>query len=334
MTAILSKLVRHTTALAILAASAAALAQQPVNLTIGAFSQGSGWYVYAVNLAEVLRQSLPAGSKIDSPPIAGGVGNPRLVSIGKADLAFGMALVGNWAVKGTVAYDKPMPELRALVGGWDQYYLVPVAAGRDVGPDMDRFLEKDRPKARVVTLPRGGVGPVGAQQMLGFMNANEDALKKRGGNTEFASFAAVQTLFSGRNVDLFIHVLNPGHPTVAEIAQSVPVTFLQPSKAVLEQMQKTYGWNIATMPKGSFGGQDRELVLPSTQTTLFASTRMSNDMAYTIVKTVCEKTDALRAAHKALAAFDCAKGAWTQEANGLPLHDGAARYYRERGWLK
>jgi uncharacterized protein len=58
------------------AVTPAPLAAQPVNLTIGSFGQGSGWYVYAVNLAEVLRGVLPSGSRIDTPPIAGGVGNP------------------------------------------------------------------------------------------------------------------------------------------------------------------------------------------------------------------------------------------------------------------
>lgn len=328
-----SKLARICTAVAAFSVAAGVQAQQPVSLTIASFGQGSGWYVYAVNLGETLRQALPPGSKVDTPPIAGSVGNPRLVSVGKADLGFGMALVNNWAQKGSVSYDKPLPDLRALVGGWDQYYLVPVASG-EADPDMDKFLHKDRSKARVVTLPRGGVGPVGAAQLLGIMNSGEDALKARGGNNEYASFAAVKSLFSGRNVDLFIHVLNPGHPTVTEIAQNTPVSFLQPPQSALEEMSKKYGWTVATMPKGTFPKQTQDIRLPSTHTTLFASTRMSDAMAYTIVKTICEKTDQLRAAHKALAKFDCANGAWKEEANGLPLHAGAARYYKERGWLK
>src|SRR3972149_3971790 len=99
--------IRYMAAVAAVAFATGAAAQ-PVNLTIGSFSQGSGWYVYAVNLAELLHQSLPSGSKVDAPPIAGAVGNPRLVSVGKADLAFGMALVGHWARKGEGSYDKPM----------------------------------------------------------------------------------------------------------------------------------------------------------------------------------------------------------------------------------
>ena len=328
------KLARLSLACAALTASAGVQAQQAANLTIASFVQGSGWYVYAVNLAEVLRQTLPPGSKVDSPPIAGSVGNPRLVDSGKADMAFGMAMVGHWTQKGTVAFDKPIPSLRALVGGWDQYYLVPLGAGKDSGPAMDKFLQKDKPNTRVVLLPRGGVGSVGGLQMLQLMNSSEEALKQRGGSFEFGSFDAIKGRFASRSADLFIQVANPGHPSISEIAQNHAVAFLQPPQAVLEEMSKRYGWSIATMPKGTFPNQEQDVRLPGTTTTLFASTRMTDNMAYTVVKTICEKTDRLQAAHKALAKFDCASGVWKEEVNGLPLHAGAAKYYRERGWLK
>lgn len=333
MTAIFRRFSTCLAAAAALGATAGAWAQQPVSLTVASFSQGSGWYVYAVNLAELLRQSLPAGSKVDAPPIAGALGNIRLVTEGKADLAFGMALVGNWAHKGIVAYDKPVESLRGLAGGWDRYYLLPLAAGRDVGPGMDKFLETDRPNARISLLPRGGVGPLGGQQMLQLLNAGEDALKQRGGSYDYSSFDAIKSRFASRTADLFINVANPGHPSFTEIARNNPVTFLQPPQAVLDEMSKRYGWSIAVMPKGTFPTQDRDLRLPGTTTTLFASTRMSDEMAYSVVKTICENTDRLQAAHKALAKFDCAGGVWREEVNGLPLHSGAARYYRERGWL-
>ena len=322
-------------AAAMLAASAGASAQQqPVNLTIGSFNQGSSWYVYAVNLADLLRETLPPGSKVDTPPIAGGVGNPRMVAEGKANLAFGMALTSNWAIKGEVTYKKAMPELRSLVGGWDRYYLVPVANAENVGPGMDKFLKQDRAGTRVVLLPRGSLGSLGGLQLLQILGSDEGALRQRGGSIDFGSFDSVKSRFSGRSADLFVHVVTAGHPAVTELAQNNAVTFLQPPPDALKEMTRRFGWNIATMPKGTFPDQDREVQVPATTTTLFASTRMSNDLAYGIVKTICEKTDRLRAAHQALAKFQCADDAWKEETNGIPLHDGAARYYRERGWLK
>jgi len=315
-------------------AAPAPLAAQPVNLTIGSFGQGSGWYVYAVNLAEVLREVLPKGSRIDTPPIAGGVGNPRLVAEGKAEMAFGMAVVGDWALSGRISYDKAMPQLRGLVGGWDQYFLAPIAQGSNVGPGLEAFLTKDRPKARVLMLSRGAVGARGGLQLLQSSAADEETLKKQGGTFEFGSFDMFKTRFASRTGDLLIHTVNPGHPAITEIAQNNAVTFLQPSDKSLDEMSKKYGWATVTMPKGTFPKQDRDVRLPGTHTILFGSTAMSDDLAYTVVKAVCEKTDKLRAAHKGLAKFDCANKVWEKASLSLPLHPGAEKYYRERGWLK
>jgi TRAP-type uncharacterized transport system substrate-binding protein len=315
-------------------ASASPLAAQPVNLTIGSFGQGSGWYVYAVNLAEVLRGVLPKGSRIDTPPIAGGVGNPRLVAEGKAEMAFGMAVVGDWALNGKISYDKAMPQLRGLVGGWDQYFLSPIAQGANLGPGLDSFLAKDRPKARVLMLSRGAIGARGGLQLLDQSGMSEEMLKKNGGTFEFGSFDMFKTRFSSRTGDLLIHTVNPGHPAITEIAQNNPVTFLQPSDKALKEMEKKFGWSTVTMPKGMFPKQDRDIRLPGTHTILFGSTKMSDDLAYTVVKAVCEQTDKLRAAHKGLAKFDCANKVWEKASLSLPLHPGAEKYYRERGWIK
>jgi uncharacterized protein len=318
----------------LLAGTATVQAQDaPVNLTIGSFQQGSSWYVYAVNLAEILQQALPDGSTVDAPPIAGGTGNPPLVAEGRADIAFGMAVVGSWALEGTHAYDEPLDNLRALVGGWDQYYLIPMARGTGLERDLEEFFHSERPQARVVLLARGSVGAFGGQQMLELVGAGEGELPARGGSYEFGTFDMVKTRFAGGTGDVFVQVGTLGHPGITEIAQATPSTFLQPSQETLAEMRDRYGWEPATLPAGTFPGQDDDIELPGTTTTLFTHADLPEDLAYTIVKTICEETDRLRAAHQALAEFDCADGVWQEEVNGLPLHPGAERYFRERGWI-
>jgi TRAP transporter TAXI family solute receptor len=321
-------------AIALTALPSAEAQQKPVNLTIGSFAQGSSWYVYSVNLGEMLREVLPPGSTIDTPPIAGGLANPQLVANGKAQLAFGMAVVGNWAIEGKHGFKEPLPKLRALVGGWDEYYLVPIARGTGYDADLSAFLTKERPKSTVTLLQRGSIGAYGGQQLLEIAGADEKALTAQGGRYEYGTFDMVKSRFSGGTGDVFVQVATLGHPSITEMAQNNPVTFLEPSKSVLEQMTKRYGWEVKQLPKGTFPSQDKPVTLPGTTTVLFASTDMSDDLAYTIVKTICERTDKLRNAHKALAKFDCANKTWTREETGLPLHSGAERYFRERGWLK
>jgi TRAP transporter TAXI family solute receptor len=320
---------------ALLLAALPATAAAPVNLTIGSFSQGSSWYVYSVNLGELLRTALPPGSKVDTPPLAGGLGNPPLVENGKAQLAFGMAVVGSWALEGTNAYKKPMKDLRALVGGWDEYFLVPMARGEIKSDGLADYFKSVNPKATVTLLQRGSVGAYGGEQMLELAGAGEKALKQQGGDYEFGSFDMVKNRFAAGTADVFVQTATLGHPSITEMARTNPLTFLQPSQSILDEMKKRYGWETHTLPKGSFPGQDKDVRLPGTTTTLFTSTALPDDLAYTIVKTICEKTDKLRVAHKALADFDCKKNeVWKRENTGMPLHAGAERYYRERGWLQ
>jgi uncharacterized protein len=331
------RLVQSAVAAACLSVSVAAAQNvtKPVNLTIGSFAQGSSWYVYSVALGELLRGTLPAGSTIDTPPIAGGLANPSLVSSGKAQIAFGMAVVGNWALEGKHgAFKEPLPTLRALVGGWDDYYLVPLARGKGISPDLADYFKTVQPKARVTLLQRGSIGGYGGQQLLEIAGAGEQALAGRGGNYEFGSFDMVKSRFAAGSADIFVQVATLGHPSVTEMAQSLPVTFLEPSKAVLDTMTKQYGWEVRMLPAGTFPGQDKEIALPGTTTVLFASTAMPDDLAYAITRTVCEQTDKLRASHKALSKFDCSDGKWKREVTGLPLHPGAERYFKEKGWLK
>lgn len=319
----------------LLPGAAQAQQQKPVNLTIGSFVQGSSHYVYGVNIGEVLRAELPAGSTVDTPPIAGGLGNPRLVAAGKAQLALSLAVAGSWALEGKYAYKEPMSKLRSLIGGWDEYYLVPLARGEVADADITNFIKKVRPKSHVTLLARGSLGAFGGQQLLETAGADEKALAAQGGSYEFGSFDMVKNRFANGSADVFIQVATVGHPGITEIAQGTKVTFLQPSKAQLDEMTKKFGWSTRTLPKGTFPGQTNDVLLPSTTTMLFASTDMSEEQAYFIVKTLCEKADKLRAAHKALSTFDCEKNqVWTKEANGMPLHAGAEKYYREKGWLK
>lgn len=318
---------------ALMTAASGAMAQdEPVHWTFGSFSQGSSWYVYGVNIGEMLRDALPEGSTVDTPPIAGGTGNPPLVASGKADLALGIAAVSGWALEGKHAYDKPISNLRGLIGGFDQYYLLPVASGE--GPsDLPEFL-KENPQAQVVLLQKGSLGSRGGQQLLEIAGAGEEALTQAGGAYEFGSFDMVKSRFAADSADIFVQVVTVGHPAITEMGQTQTLTYLQPSQDTLDKMTETYGWEQATLPAGTFPGQDKDLELPGSTTMVFTTEAFPEDKAYLVVKTICEETDRLRSAHQALKDFDCEKGeVWREEVIGIPLHEGAKRYYRERGWI-
>lgn len=59
---------------------------------------------------------------------------------------------------------------------------------------------------------------------------------------------------------------------------------------------------------------------------------MPEETAYRITRAVIENRDAIVAENKAMAGF-VAKDAWRPENVGIPLHPGAQRYFKEKGWM-
>ena len=66
--------------------------------------------------------------------------------------------------------------------------------------------------------------------------------------------------------------------------------------------------------------------------TVVASTKTPADTVYQVVKAVFDNFEEFKKLHPALASLK----AEDMVKNGLsaPLHDGAARYYKEKGWIK
>lgn len=310
-----------------------ARAAEPVKLSIGSFSQKSSWFAYSTRIADLLREVLPKGSTVDAPPKGGGTSSPLLVAAGKFDMALGFASVNGWARDGIIAYKKPMTNLRALVGGFDQYYLAVVALRDDKAKGLADYIKR-HPDLKVVLRGKGSAGGFGGEQLLGFAGASAKDVTGRGGRYDkVGSFGVVKSALSSGKSDLWIHSVTRGHPALTDIALGTSLSFLQPSQGTLDDMTKA-GWPAAGLPAGTFKGQDKDVTYPGTSTLLFASTAMSNDLAYATVKAICDNQDRFKAVHKALSTFDCAKNGWQPENVVLPLHDGAARYYKEKGWLK
>ena len=109
------------------------------------------------------------------------------------------------------------------------------------------------------------------------------------------------------------------------------VRFLQLPDRVLKALA-AHGLKPDEVPE-HFKGQRGPTKAVDLGTLLIAHQDLSDDLAYLITKTICEKHDVMAKAHKAWARFDPKRSGDPQET-GIPLHSGARRYYEERGWLK
>jgi TRAP transporter TAXI family solute receptor len=93
------------------------------------------------------------------------------------------------------------------------------------------------------------------------------------------------------------------------------------------------GYTAATMAADTFKNQSQPVTTVGFPTVLIANKDLPEPVAYTVTKTVIENKDALVRGHAGLGGFD-PQTAWQADRVGVPLHPGAERAYREKGWMK
>jgi TRAP transporter TAXI family solute receptor len=205
-------------------------------------------------------------------------------------------------------------------------------ATKKLGISSVREIRDKKLPVRVYTQPVGALGEFAGRQLLRAAGLGYNEIRGFGGSTQHVGYNVIIDAFKDGRADILFAVVTPKHPSVSEIVSSVDVEFLgldpETTKALLP-----LGYTAATMPPDTFKGQSKAVTTVGFPTVLITNTDLPEPIAYTVTKTVLENKDALVRGHGGLAAFN-PQTAWQPERVGIPLHPGAERAYREKGWMK
>ncbi len=91
-------------------------------------------------------------------------------------------------------------------------------------------------------------------------------------------------------------------------------------------------YRTATIPGGMYRGNDSDTQTFGVGATFVTSDKVSEEAVYTVVKSVFENFDDFRGLHPAFANLDPQEMATA--GLSAPLHPGAAKYYKEQGWIE
>lgn len=117
-------------------------------------------------------------------------------------------------------------------------------------------------------------------------------------------------------------------PAVAELAKAVPVRLLSLTHAELVKVLAADDSLVGeTIPKGTYPGQDEDVVSVALPTGVYTTTAMSDKTAYAITKAFWSQKWALGQRNRPWNSVSPASLATV----GIKLHPGALRYYREAG---
>ncbi len=318
-------------ALATLVAFTPAFAQQSLTWTAGPL--GGGWYQISSGLSELFREK--AGVTIKVIP-GGGTQNPALIEKGDADAGFAIPPLLSAATKGEDPYTgKVHTNLRALAGN-----MIVNTAHFYVGADtpyatmsFDDIFKGKKPIRLAISASGTGDEWV-FRRILDFYGTSYRDMEAAGAKFFRGSYPEQAGMFKDRNVDGIASVFL-GLPAAAVTEASVgrSLKLMSISEPVLQHLAK-FGMGTGTIPPGTYpkaANPNDSVVTPTFGSTIVVSAKLPDALVYALTKALNDNRDQVRALHASLNPYDPSK-AWM--ALGVPLHPGAERYYREKGYLK
>jgi TRAP transporter TAXI family solute receptor len=310
---------------------------KPTTLTWVAGGVGGGWYVQAGGIARLIAEKEP--NLIIKVVPGGGVVNPVRVSNGKDDLGWGITFVDKMAYAGLApVYKKANPDVRAM-GGIFGIYHIHFMASKDQGvktvAEMAEMVKAG--KAIKVGAPMKGTSDLPlVENILGFYGISLQAIKDAGGKVFNAVYSDMVNLYKDKHVDyVFTHLGLPG-AAITEMTVSRDSVLLPVSDEAIDALNEKFGTlsrdsGRAFIPTGTYKGQDADIPAVVSAGELIINKDVPDNVAYTIIKIICDNIDEVHSINPANKNFVPEMG-WKNVA--LPLHPGAEKFYKEAGYMK
>ncbi len=225
---------------------------------------------------------------------------------------------------GMYAADGPRANLRLIANIQDPSYVL-VAAKVETGiTDLSQIEQKCWP-VRVLT---AGVG-ANPTSILTYFGLSREIIEAAGGSVGFTPDLREHfdiAIGGGGNM-----TTAPEWSIWTEISQKFDLTFIRLPDELLTQLVQGIDQEIGAIPPGLYRGVEQPIpTVVRTGTVIYGRDDMPDDFAYIVAKAMDEQQHLLQWSH--LNFSYNIHTVW----NGyeVPLHPGAARYYREKGYMK
>ena len=300
-----------------------AMAQEKY-ITIGTGGQTGVYYVVGQSVCRLVNRLEDANIKCNAPSTGGSVANINGIKSGELDMGVVQSDVQYQAYNGTGNFEGDAYEdLRAVfrVHGEPLTMLARADAGINGLDDLEG--------------KRVNIGNPGSGQR----NTMEVVMEAKGWDMD--TFALASQLgaaeqaaaLSDNNIDAMVYVV--GHPngSLQEATTTVDARLVPLEGPVIDEIVAEHPYySKVLIPGGIYKGNPDDVPTFGVAATFVTDTDTDEEVVYQTVKAIFDNFDRFKRLHPAFENLD------PQEmvSSGLsaPLHDGAARYYREQGWIE
>ena len=308
---------------AALAAPTPAAAQQKF-VTIGTGGVTGVYYAVGGAICRLVNKDrAKSGIRCSVESTGGSVYNVNAIKSGELDFGMAQSDVQYQAYNGTGAFKEPDKDLRAVFSVHPEPFTL--VARKEAG--ITKFTDL---KGKRVNVGNPGSGT---------RSAMDELLAAEG--MKVSDFSLASELKADEHgpalcdnkIDAFFYGVghpsaNIQDPTTTCGAKLVPIN----DAAVDALVAKHPYLAKVSIPGGIYANNPQPTPTYGVLATMVTSAKVPADTVYTITKAVFENLDEFKKLHPAFAHLD----AQEMIKNGLsaPIHEGAMRYYKEKGWMK
>ncbi|NCP41357.1 MAG: TAXI family TRAP transporter solute-binding subunit [Rhodoferax sp.] len=304
---------------AVATTAVSAQSQQFVNILTG--GQSGVYYPLGVALSQIYAKAIP-NVRSTAQVTKASAENLNLLQAGRGELALalGDSVSNAWQGNAEAGFKTKLDKLRGLSATYNNY--IQIVANADSGIKTLADLKGKRIS-------------VGAAKSGTELNARA-ILKAAGltyadlGKVEYLPFGESVELMKNRQLDATLQSAGLGVASIRDLATAIKIVVVAvPADVVAKVGDAAY--QPAIIPANTYTGQTADVATAAIPNFLVTHAGVSDDLAYQMAKTMYENIDTLYAAHNAAKAIqrdNAVKGM------PVPLHPGAAKYYKEVGLIK
>lgn len=289
-------------------------------LTLGAAPLGGSYYPTAVGLADLIGKYSPADIRVE---VTGGtVDNPQLMDQGELQLGLANTDMAYFAYNGKPPFPQKLSSLRALFSG-----LAPGTVQYAVRDSSPIRSIKDLKGKRVAVGPQGNSSGLLFLKVLAFygLSASDVSLS-------FLSFSDGVGEMANGHVDMAIVQAGLPSPGLQEVFSGpVKIRILSFPEQDLKDFLREHPYYLPSrITKAHYPQMGQEVTTFATSNMVLVRSSVANDLVYAVTAAVFEHLEDFRAVHPSARSVTLEKASETP----IPLHEGAARYFREKGVLR
>ncbi len=172
-------------------------------------------------------------------------------------------------------------------------------------------------------------GPYEMMKAFGF---TYDDVQKWGGSYILGNSATGLDAMKDGKADVFMNARNLGDSLIKDLNSTRPLLWIDGNPQKVEQAAKVFSNKMDMVPKGTYPFMEKDYPTIRMSVAMLAGNHVSEETVYKYVKAIAEHEESVRKIGGSVSEFKATQMA--TNPSGLAFHPGAARYYKEKGWLK